>query len=166
MRSSQMARFMGPTWGPPGSCQPQIGPILAQWTLLSGIGCLYWPLSYGCFTDVGNNLVGTTATDDLGQQLTQWWIQLYQWLSARLRYLQCVNNGDNEAWCPFCQYGLTLIPAWISDYVHYKVWDAITYLFPNFNSATVEVWAWISNFSHTVLDMWLLIHAGIKVNPC
>ena len=24
---SQIARFMGPTWGPPGSCRPQVGPI-------------------------------------------------------------------------------------------------------------------------------------------
>ena len=35
--TSQIARFMGPTWGPPGSCQPQMGPILAPWTLLSVI---------------------------------------------------------------------------------------------------------------------------------
>ena len=28
---------MGPTWGPPGSCRPQMGPMLATWTLLSGI---------------------------------------------------------------------------------------------------------------------------------
>ena len=26
------------------------------------------------------------------------------------------------------------------------MWDKITYLFPNFNGATVEVWEWISNF--------------------
>ena len=32
----QIAKFMGPTWGPPGSCQPQMGPMLAPWTLLSG----------------------------------------------------------------------------------------------------------------------------------
>ena len=32
----QIARFMGPTWGPPGSCRPQVGSILATWTLLSG----------------------------------------------------------------------------------------------------------------------------------
>ena len=24
------------TWGPPGSCRPQVGPMLASWTLLSG----------------------------------------------------------------------------------------------------------------------------------
>ena len=27
---------MGPTWGPPGSCRPQVGPMSAPWTLLSG----------------------------------------------------------------------------------------------------------------------------------
>ena len=32
-------------------------------------------------------------------------------------------------------HALTLIPAWISNYIHYKVWDEITYPFPNFNSA-------------------------------
>ena len=37
IRTSQIARFMGPTWGPPGSCWPQMGPILAPWTLLSGL---------------------------------------------------------------------------------------------------------------------------------
>ena len=33
---SQIAKFMGPTWGPPGSCGPHMGPMLAPWTLLSG----------------------------------------------------------------------------------------------------------------------------------
>ena len=32
----QIARFMGSTWDPPGSCRPQMGPMLAPWTLLSG----------------------------------------------------------------------------------------------------------------------------------
>ena len=35
--TSQIAKFMGPTWGPPGSCRPQVGPMLAPWTLLSGM---------------------------------------------------------------------------------------------------------------------------------
>ena len=34
---SQIAKFMGPTWGPPGSCRPQMGPMLAPRTLLFGI---------------------------------------------------------------------------------------------------------------------------------
>ena len=36
--------------------------------------------------------------------------------------------------------------AWISNYIHYKVWDEIIYPFLNFNGATVDVWEWISNF--------------------
>ena len=40
---------------------------------------------------------------------------------------------------PFNLRGLTLISAWISNYIHYKVWGEITYLFLNFNGATVEV---------------------------
>ena len=34
---SQIERFMWPTWGPPGSCRSQVGPMLAPWTLLSGM---------------------------------------------------------------------------------------------------------------------------------
>ena len=34
---SQIATFIGPTWGPPRSCQPQMGHLLAPWTLLSGM---------------------------------------------------------------------------------------------------------------------------------
>ena len=33
---TQIAKFMWPTWGPPESCRPQMGPMLVPWTLLSG----------------------------------------------------------------------------------------------------------------------------------
>ena len=42
----------------------------------------------------------------------------------------------------------------------------MTYPFPNFNGCTFEVWDWISNSYHDLQDIWLLIHAGIKVEPC
>ena len=32
-----------------------------------------------------------------------------------------------------------LIPQWMYNYIRYKVWDRITYPFPNFNGTTVEV---------------------------
>ena len=54
----------------------------------------------------------------------------------------------------------------MSDYTHYKGMDEITYLFPSDNVATVEVWIrWVIS-SDTLLDMWSLIHAVIKVKPC
>ena len=34
---SQIAKFMGSAQGPPGSCRPQMGPMLAPWTLLLGV---------------------------------------------------------------------------------------------------------------------------------
>ena len=30
------------------------------------------------------------------------------------------------------------MPAWISNYIHYKVWNEITYPFPNFNGYAVK----------------------------
>ena len=35
-RTTLIARFMGPTWGPPGADRTQVGPMWAMWTLLSG----------------------------------------------------------------------------------------------------------------------------------
>ena len=56
-----------------------------------------------------------------------------------------------------CAQGPPLL-TWISfgcsmnnDYIHYKMWDEITFPFPN---STVQP------------GMWSRTHAGIKVNPC
>ena len=57
----------------------------------------------------------------------------------------------------------SLIPAWISSYIHNKMWDEMTYPFPNFNGAAVEVWNWISSFIPHFTGA--LIHAGIKFKP-
>ena len=46
-RMSQITKFMGPIWDPPASCRPQMGPMLAPWTLLSEVLCVYlW--MYAC----------------------------------------------------------------------------------------------------------------------
>ena len=34
--TTQIAKYMGPTWGPPRYCRPQMDPMLAPWTVLSG----------------------------------------------------------------------------------------------------------------------------------
>ena len=36
LTNTPIARFMGPTWGPPGADRTQVGPMWATWTLLSG----------------------------------------------------------------------------------------------------------------------------------
>ena len=50
---------------------------------------------------------------------------------------------------------INLISAWISEYIHYKLWEEITYPFPNFNGCTVEVWEWIWNFlPHFIMNVF------------
>ena len=62
-------------------------------------------------------------------------------------------------WTLFSWHELSLIPAWISNHMPCKVWDEITYRFPNFNGATVEVWERISNFiPHFTM--------GVIIYPC
>ena len=47
-----------------------------------------------------------------------------------------------------------------------KVWDEITYPFPNFNGFTVEVWEWVSNFiQHFIMDV-ITYPYRIKFNLC
>ena len=66
----------------------------------------------------------------------KWWPNypyLLSYLSAIgeiIRVCQCQGSYPENT---------TLIPAWICNHIHYKVWDEITYPFLNFNGATVEV---------------------------
>ena len=50
-----------------------------------------------------------------------------------------------------------ILLTWISNHIHYKVWDEITYPF--------QTSGWWSSLAH-LLVMWLIIHGEIKVNPC
>ena len=60
---------MQPTWGPPESCRPQLGPMLAPWTLLSGIciylyppGWLRWDSDYGFIYPLTAGTYGIVVT--------------------------------------------------------------------------------------------------------
>ena len=49
--------------------------------------------------------------------------------------------------CPVLDMTLRpLLLTWISNFIHYKMWDEITHTFPNFNGCAIDVWEWISNF--------------------
>ena len=45
--NTQIATFMGPAWGLPGSSRPQMGPMLVPWTLLSGYPLADCTVSFG-----------------------------------------------------------------------------------------------------------------------
>ena len=99
------------------------------------------------------NFIWACRTFELVPQINGIWTWLSIWLHI--------------SWVPFYQHGLTIIPAWVNNYIHYKVWDELTYPFPNLNGTTVEVWEWISNFipHFTGYVRLKLIHVGIR-GPC
>ena len=54
----QIAKFMGPTWGPSRSCWPQMGLMLAPWSMLSGTWCVCQMASCGVIPIYYNAAVG------------------------------------------------------------------------------------------------------------
>ena len=62
----------------------------------------------------------------------------------------------------FYKHGLTFIPEWISNNIHYKVRDEITYPFQNFNGATIKVWQ--CNSPHISWECDYLSMLGLKSN--
>ena len=99
--TSQIARFMGPTWGPPGSCRPQVGPTLAPWTLLSGTLIRYARTQ---------REKGSTGNSQIFHNT--WWHHSMQTLSALLALwvgslpVTCrfpsQRASDVEIWCFLC----------------------------------------------------------------
>ena len=68
------------------------------------------------------------------------------------------------SWGPFSYWNVsTLTPTCISDHTSGKVWDKVTYRFPNFNGTTAEAWEWMSYLLSHLLGMALYIQ-GLKLN--
>ena len=78
--SSEIAQFMGPTWGPPGSSRPQMGPMLAPWTLLSGWSCVA-----GCGDGSSSSLGCCGQGAKLCKSITM------SWATTGQRYCQTSN---------------------------------------------------------------------------
>ena len=86
-------------------------------------------------------------------------------------FLEVTLTKNNTSWTyianpcsPFYKHGLTLILAWINNYILYNMLDEITYPFPNFNGCAIEVWELINNF---VPHFWVydfLSMLGIQLN--
>ena len=52
---SLIARFMGLTWGPSGADRTQVGPMLAPWTLLSGVS--FFNPNFNSYCECNDGLV-------------------------------------------------------------------------------------------------------------
>ena len=75
------------------------------------------------------------------------------------------NSTSPWLWARFV-FRYSLVLTWISNYMLGKVWDEITYPFPNFNGFTVEVWERISYFiPHFTRDVITYSSNCLWTNP-
>ena len=80
----QIAKFMGPTLGPPGSFRPQMGPKLAPWTLLSGT------------ISINSTSVWTVMLFGVEMFCCHWYAQLYEWF--KFLYINEIFIGKNRSY--------------------------------------------------------------------
>ena len=105
--------------------------------------CLYYPPIDPC--DASTHIVQGYFTDTVPFEtfpLTSVVIleQVVKWNNATPQqntYVRtvCILFGVYA----FLYEWVTVIPAWVSNYTHYSVWDELTFPFPNCNGATVEI---------------------------
>ena len=115
------------------------------------------------------NLNSISNNQNVSQSMSKFWVIL-------LHFTRRVDNfvvTGSTAWkwqhwllLHLYQHGLTLIPAWISNYTHYNRWNGITYPFLNFNGCAVEVKELINNsIPHFVKDVIRNVSMlGLKLN--
>ena len=118
MAFPQIAKLMGPTWGPPVSCRPQMGPMLDPRTLLSGSLCTCDLICINFGAD-GFHWLNLQTRNCLPYKL---WLYLGHHIGVPGIY--SVYRSQTIS-----RHGLTLIAAWISNCTSSKVWYDITYPF-------------------------------------
>ena len=101
---AKRARFMGPTWGPPGSCRPQIGPCwphepcsLGRWSI--GVSPSW------CQSTIETNMK-LSSSGHLEENLAKF----------ELKYNNCNTKETLCKWRPFC-----LVLAWYDTLLYQQV---------------------------------------------
>ena len=105
----------------------------------------------------------------LSKQLWGWWFET----ASRSLWRHCDEFwklGHHQG--PLLRTWMNFNPAWMNNHMLSKVWDEITYPFPNFNGCTVVVWEWIRNFTFYNGCNWLsmlwikFIHVSKRGSMC
>ena len=140
---------MGPTWGPSGADRTQVGPILAPWTLLSGIYCTRQihgrNIGYGILrrlTHDNSHKIGALIV--LIPQLSN----LKGPSKMCLSYTMSITNGDNSRWC-CCnmQFRITSIPTFTFVEMIVKPWrNSSRYCSSMFTTRPIGIIRRLTNF--------------------
>ena len=102
---SLIGKFMGLTQGPPGSCRPQMGPMVAPWTLLSGTVRINFSFKWIIILVLSCLPISTHHHYSLGSPLSVWcYIGYKTSFGTRSRVLvskawQVLYNTVMHMWC-------------------------------------------------------------------
>ena len=124
-------------------------------TFVFGNTCVHYQIFNDAFHSNLTTIVGISSAGDLASERRQ--SLAWSGHHSSLKYI-CMICG------PLYQHRLTLIRTWMSNYMSAKMWDEITYPFPNLNGATVEIWVQISNFIPHFHRCKYLSMLGLKLN--
>ena len=150
------SKVHGANMGPPGSCWPQMGPRLSQWTLIPGN---YFDRLLTSFED--NCLLCFICWGDYLMKNGRY--ELHCIVHFQIHEEQKTLSNDTilpkhdmkyiyiyVVLFPYllCSYDVAMLPYQsVFNCIHYKMLGDITYPFLNFNDSAIEVWEWISHFS-------------------
>ena len=95
--------------------------------------------------------------------ISKLWIEILTFSFKKIRL-----KTSSVKWRPVCPGGDELMSStneysqnlsvWMNNYIHHKVWDAISYPFPNFNGADMKFGNTYVNSSQTLQSISLLSH--------
>ena len=99
---SQIVRFMGPTWGPPGDDRTQVGPmnlaIRAHSRIKSDIKCLEdknWMVDSSCPSDT----IWSHMTWWLSEVKVMAWYEIHSWrIPARASWVDASTTWASQHW--------------------------------------------------------------------
>ena len=130
------------------------------------LSCIYVYATYVIVVEV-NKFLHCTTDNDKGPMIEKyisysrpqcchsscWKVSLNYWVCS-VMMIKCGSSDDIKSLGTLLLTWFDFNPAWIRNHMSSKVWDQIIHPFPNFNSATVDVWELISNFiPHFIMDV-------------
>ena len=113
-----------------------MGPFSGRWRLVGRTNPVSNPPTWKCRSGIGDHRFPFSM--DLLPNYT-FYTNLAFFVLYIFAYRRCDKHDDVQfmkSWENYAtsfEAGLTLIPAWISNYINYNGWDEITYPFVNFN---------------------------------
>ena len=147
LNSPQIAKFMGPTWGPPGSCRPKMGPMFVPWTVLSG-----WKHVY-LLKLIHVSVCRIYAGPELGRH------RVYRWPSTVRYQTICKHGADHTDLAKFYSTRLLSVIDVECTYAYYHsdTFHVVTMSCHLFYKLTTLDWKHNDSFTCSILNLLPII---------